>query len=563
MATNSMHKPGWRSRRRSRLSLVERAVPRLGRVAKPEDAPKPVKPGDDLSASSTAADVTVRAEPEPPAKPESSLESSPEFSKVNLETKTEAPEAVSDLPSDQTENQPIETSDEDVTPSPSTSERPTETPATPIDTHASMDTPDPVTLEDGRIETAIDPAIDIQHADTEGDTEPEAAPAELSTDTERSTSTEKPEDETEPTAVPPASVAPPPSVAALAASQPCAPKGATDLKIAPIAPEPGKPASSTGATLNLDWDHLIASGFTDPRQQDQPLTRNMDPIIRALLRQALSDQSSWRDRIILVTSPNTRFGKSAAAINFAFGLTTINNHHAVLVDVDSTGRGAVDHLCGHDRIGITDVLSDDNLKVDDLVVSTDLDRLTLVASGAPDPDLVDHLASRRMLQILRQLIDTPDTILVIDAPPILVSQEAAVLSVIAGQVVLAVEAGETTADQIEHALQRLGERHNVSLVLSESSGIDREDRPSAFSTSQSKRTNRRARNTKRHLPKAATAAAGALAIGLFVQQFQAEAAPDPRFDAADVKASAQVVIKPERWSNIAGMTLVPCHQMCR
>jgi receptor protein-tyrosine kinase len=223
--------------------------------------------------------------------------------------------------------------------------------------------------------------------------------------------------------------------------------------------------------LALEWASLVDSGFTDPRARGEPLPSHMDPIIRTLLRQALSDQASWRDRVILVTSPTERVSKTTAAINFAFGLSSVGNHKAVLVDVDVTGAGAVGRLGGFNRVGITEALADEAVDVEDLVIETGLDHLTLVASGRPDDAIIDHFGSQRMPQILRFLTEDPDTILVIDAPPILVSSESAVLNVIAGQVVMAVEAGRTTADQIEHALQRLGDRHNVSLVLNASSGV--------------------------------------------------------------------------------------------
>ncbi|MEM9442765.1 MAG: hypothetical protein AAGA73_20170, partial [Pseudomonadota bacterium] len=80
----------------------------------------------------------------------------------------------------------------------------------------------------------------------------------------------------------------------------------------------------------------------------------------------------------------------------------------------------------------------------------------------------------------------------------------AVLNVVAGQVVMAVEAGRTTADQIEHALQRLGDRHNVSLVLNASSGVvSREDRISNAKRLDSGDMPPRAEEAKRRLIKAA------------------------------------------------------------
>ncbi|MDH3661567.1 MAG: hypothetical protein OEU92_16320 [Alphaproteobacteria bacterium] len=335
-----------------------------------------------------------------------------------------------------------------------------------------------------------------------------------------------------------------------------APKTVAEVEADDNAMRSDEQASPTRATLELDWDRLIASGFADPRDRARPLPRNMDEIIRILIRQALSDQASWRDRVILVTSPNERTSKSTAAINFAFGLTTVGGHHAVLVDVDTLGPGAVDRLGGHDQTGISTALADETIEIDDVVISTDLERLTLVASGPPDEDVLDRFASRRMLQIMRYLTENPETLLIIDAPPVLISQEAAVLSVIAGQVVLAVEAGRSTADQIEHALQRIGERHNVSLVLNESSGVVGEDAPSAASQRAATTANRRAPSARRRLSE--VAAAGALALGLLTAEPAGPAGPPGVYRTLDLTASASS----QRPSIRPGMPHAPCRQDC-
>ena len=61
--TTSMHKPGWRSRRRSRLSLVERAVPKLGRM--PEDGKKNGQNGEPRGPESKPAlNAKIEVKPE-------------------------------------------------------------------------------------------------------------------------------------------------------------------------------------------------------------------------------------------------------------------------------------------------------------------------------------------------------------------------------------------------------------------------------------------------------------------------------------------------------------------
>ncbi|MGI9433360.1 MAG: hypothetical protein ACR2Q4_00750, partial [Geminicoccaceae bacterium] len=213
-------------------------------------------------------------------------------------------------------------------------------------------------------------------------------------------------------------------------------------------------APDAAVDIKLDWPALVALGFVDPRDPKRPLPSNMDKIARALVRQALSDQSSWRDRVILVTSAEEHKIKSDAAINFAFALTTIDRHSVVLLDANMSHAGSAKRLGAPNARGLTSALCDDDLDVGELVLKANLDRLTLMASGPAEDEILDRFASRRMLNVLRYLTKDPDTLLVIDAPPILISQEAAVLAVIAGQVILAVEAGKTTADAIDHALKR-------------------------------------------------------------------------------------------------------------
>jgi len=612
MATTSMHKPGWRSRRRSRLSLVERAVPRLGPLQPSEE--------DELDAVSLAEalpDEAAAAEPSKgdgppshalmdPLRPSSAAETTADVPATPVDGPDLADEDSQKPDDDNTVIQSAAKADDvasaghtDVASEDDIAE--SDDVAIGVDTvgadAAAMDdvvagrdiaadgddaaAKDDANLADdivGEIETSGDVENAKQNIDVLRQPSGHVASVEASA---RESSVDGPivdepphGDETS-SGEAGTSVFGPPTVDAVSSPLVMA---ATQV-MGPVAPSPDEspeqsPDQSTNQSdeaskdrLELDWDRLIDCGFADPRDRNQPLPGNMDPIIRALLRQALSDQSSWRDRIILVTSPNERSSKSAAAIHFAFGLTTIKNHHAVLVDVDSTDIGAVDHLGGHDRIGITEALPDESLKVDDLVISTDLDRLTLVASGASDGDLIDRLASRRMLQILRHLTKSPETILVIDAPPILVSQEAAVLSVIAGQVVLAVEAGKTTGDQIEHALQRLGDRHNVSLVLNESNVYRQQPSRLGRKPNQAPSTNRRTPEGRGPLPKVAAAMVSALAFGLFVQQFQAEAAFDHDKNTDFVTltegdTAKKIVVEPERWSKEVALTTSLCRQMC-
>ena len=457
MATSNAYKPGWRSRRRSRLSLVERAVPRLGRIPASEDKSKPDTSsapsksttfdsdqnagGDDRSGPDVGVEPLVRSE-EPAQQAEPPLTGPP--------LPPTLPSSVSP---------PLTESEEE----PATEE----TAAEPAE----------------GAETALAPGQDVGiELDAEDLTSDEVFSSEQAADQSSSTDlapvvdkplvpesdkpkANKPESGMSETAGPETSR---PAIASKII------EGHWDSEDASVAADPRDEVDPRDEKdrVRLDWETLVSSGLVDPRDRARPLPANMDEIAKALVRQALSDQSSWRDRIILVSSARESRAKSMAALNFAFALTTIDRHSVVLLDANMDGSGAGRHLGAKEHPGLTTALCDSNVEVDEITFDTSLDRLTLVASGAYEEDILDRFASRRMLEILRFLTKDPETLLVLDAPPILSSQEAAVLSVIAGQVVLVVEAGTTDESSINQAFKRIGDRHNVSLVLSDHAGID-------------------------------------------------------------------------------------------
>lgn len=531
-----MHKPGWRSRRRSRLSLVERAVPKLGHFSDLDEGPKP-------TLSSPALTPPLKQALKSPSKAvQDGL--SPSDLKADEPNRLafdepQEPAGQTALPRSDLETPELGRSDDANKPSGKAKAALGRIETGSVD-HVSPNT-DPTREPKVDAATATDGIVrSDQKADRHVDIGSSSEPSEPTNASETSSAARGTEALAIPAEFDPAVIEA--SLASLGV-KPVSLQGIGKGDAADIGKGEAPVAPVDHGPLALDWNSLIDSGFTDPRDRGQPLPAHMDPIIRSLLRQALSDQASWRDRVILVTSPTERVSKTTAAINFAFGLSTIGNHKAVLVDVDMTGAGAVGRLGGAGRTGITEALADKDVDVDDLVIGTGLGHLTLVASGKPDDEIIDHFGSQRMLQILRFLTEDPETILVIDAPPILVSQEAAVLNVIAGQVVMAVEAGRTTVDQIEHGLQRLGDRHNVSLVLNASSGVVSHDDEIPGDASHHGDMPPKAEEAKRRLVKAAAIFVMmlALVVGSFSTGFAATAYTAAMSEGAD-----------ERWSEPAG-----------
>ncbi len=476
MATSNAYKPGWRSRRRSRLSLVERAVPRLGRIAVSESQPKsdtsPALLTHSTFESDRKAETGDRIEsdrslesPSPSEKPAQETEPAETASSLSL--------TIPSLPSPQSTEFKEQTAEEEIAPRRLNGAEP-KTTASQDDAEIELDF-------NAQVAGNAPPADQETYQNPSNDLIPVTDKAVVS--------------KTGKLEVLPKVI-----------------EGSWDNNETPVALDDGTQKEK----VELDWATLIPSGLVDPRDRTQPLPANMDEIARALVRQALSDQSSWRDRIILVSSARESRAKSMAALNFAFALTTIDRHSVVLLDANMDGSGAGRHLRIPNHAGLTTALCDSTVEIEEIALETNLDRLTLVSSGAFEEDILDRFASRRMLEILRFFTKDPETLLVLEAPPILSSQEAPVLSVIAGQVVLVVEAGTTDENSINQALKRIGDRHNVSLVLSNHAGIAYDEPVSGQAPSSDKLALpvRRKSVSKRRLRRAVASSVAGLAFGL-------------------------------------------------
>src|SRR5690606_38688926 len=96
---------------------------------------------------------------------------------------------------------------------------------------------------------------------------------------------------------------------------------------------------------------------------------------------------------------------------------------------------------------------DPNLDMADVLLRTNIDKLSILQSGTPNARATELLASDAMNNLLEELSSRySDRILIFDAPPLLPSTESRVLATHMGQVVLVVEAEKTSQHLVGQAL---------------------------------------------------------------------------------------------------------------
>lgn len=219
----------------------------------------------------------------------------------------------------------------------------------------------------------------------------------------------------------------------------------SSLPVTPAAldrPDPVQEAQ----TVMLDLEGLEQSGHLVPSQVRSTLAEEFRHIKRPLLRNARSKESvENRLSLIMVTSALPKEGKTFCAINLAMSMSIEVDTSVLLVDADVV-RPEVLHRLGVDpqKKGLLDLLTDPQLRLSDVVLKTNVPKLSILPAGTRNNMSTELLASEAMGALLVSLAESnPNRIVIFDAPPLLVTTEAKVLASRLGQVVMVVESSGT------------------------------------------------------------------------------------------------------------------------
>ena len=206
---------------------------------------------------------------------------------------------------------------------------------------------------------------------------------------------------------------------------------------------------------SLDLARLQAAGFITPALRDSRLLHEFRIIKRPLIQQALgrATTQSLNRNLVMVTSALPGEGKTFVALNLAMSLAMEVDCRVLLVDADVVSPSLPRVLGIEPGKGLMDLLTQPEIRFDDAVLGTNVERLTLLLAGTPQASASELLASEAMQRLLSEVSRRyPDRIVVFDSPPLLATTESRVLATHMGQVVVVVEAGRTTHAALESAL---------------------------------------------------------------------------------------------------------------
>lgn len=223
----------------------------------------------------------------------------------------------------------------------------------------------------------------------------------------------------------------------------------------------GKMPVNTGEVINLEGKRENQSSNGGPCECVELVTWTRKPSLMAesfrvtLASILFSGQNGSRPKVIVLTSPNPREGKSTVISNLGIALAEISQR-VLLVDADMRSPRLNTIFDCANTWGLSSLLRErtsiEDYPGESLARKTEIPGLYILPSGPGTVSVAGLLHSVRMSELLRRLRREFDTLL-IDTAPTLRIPDARILARVSDAVILVIRAGRTTRQSAMAAAQ--------------------------------------------------------------------------------------------------------------
>jgi receptor protein-tyrosine kinase len=239
-----------------------------------------------------------------------------------------------------------------------------------------------------------------------------------------------------------------------------------------VAPEPAR----VSRTVEIDLVRLAAMGYLTPTTTTRSQVADDFRVIkRPLLMNVRGnlERPVKHANLIMVTSSLPNEGKTFVAVNLAMSIAMEIDQTVLLVDADVARPSVLSRLGLETSKGFLDVLADPAMPLSDVLLRTNIPKLSILSAGLPREQATEILASDRMGRLLEEMAARyPDRIIVFDAPPLLPSTESRALATRVGQVIFVAEAKRTPERALVQALATIEACPVVLPLLNKTSRSD-------------------------------------------------------------------------------------------
>jgi exopolysaccharide/PEP-CTERM locus tyrosine autokinase len=239
-------------------------------------------------------------------------------------------------------------------------------------------------------------------------------------------------------------------------------KDQAQRQVPTIAPSSEKkpPVYTQTREISLDTCHLekhrVLTLVDDPRAVD------CYNLVRTQILMRTRDQGL---NTIMVTSAIEGEGKTLTAVNLAVSIARDVQQTVLLVDTDLRNPRVHTLLGCRERQGLSDYLIRD-IPIRELLINPGTAKMVVLPAGNRISGSTDILGSPKMERLVQELKNRyKDRYVIFDSPPLLTVPDSLVFSSYVDGIVLVVEAGRTSKEQIRNAVELLDGKNILGLIM--------------------------------------------------------------------------------------------------
>ena len=186
---------------------------------------------------------------------------------------------------------------------------------------------------------------------------------------------------------------------------------------------------------------------------------------KVLRTQIMNRTREHKGKSIMITSALPGEGKTVTTINLAMTFAKEYEHTVLLVDGDLRIQ-QIHKLLGYESDkGILDYILAD-CPVSDLIVWPHIEKFTVLSGGRTIQESSEIISSSRMKELVKEMKNRyPERYVFFDVPPVLVGDDAIAFAQFVDWIIVVVQAGQTSVQDVNRALKLLPTEKILGLVL--------------------------------------------------------------------------------------------------
>ncbi len=172
-------------------------------------------------------------------------------------------------------------------------------------------------------------------------------------------------------------------------------------------------------------------------------------------------------KTIMVTSALPGEGKTMTSVNLAINIAMGMEEHVLLVDSDLRMPSVSRFLGVETDLGLADYLMRGDMSLNEVLYSTQVEKLTLLPAGSGEPNAASELlSSEKMRSLIAEVRERyEDRFVIFDTPPVKATADPSVLAEVMDAILLVVRSGYSSEKIIEESVHLLGKDKIKGLIF--------------------------------------------------------------------------------------------------